>query len=75
MENSYSKPQEEEERPMTKKEFETLKENKIKQGDEVFEELRGQAKLIKNGAIMIKDHLKMQEPLLDKLNNNVSSLF
>jgi hypothetical protein len=44
----------------------------LKEGDEIFDELKGQAKLIKNGAVMINDHLKMQEPLLDKLNTNVT---
>ena len=43
----------------------------ILEGDQIFDELSGTAKKIKNGALQIKDELQLQSPLLDKLEKNV----
>jgi hypothetical protein len=53
-------------------EYDRSKEEKIKAGDEIMEDLRGKAKVIKNGAVMISDELKLQDPLLDNLERNVN---
>jgi hypothetical protein len=43
----------------------------ISEGDEILDEIRGTAKIIKNQAINIRDEMHLHDPLLHNLERNV----
>ncbi len=66
---------------MNLQEYETKKEESLKgntiiklEGDELYDQIRGTAKKIKNGAVQIRDEMKLQEPLISDLERNIDKV-
>ena len=60
-------------KPMSGSEFQTVKENKFKEQDEMLIEMGGNVKRIKNNAVMLGDEVDKGKPLLNDLERNVNN--
>ncbi len=50
------------------------KDQALKEGDELYDHIRGTAKKIKTGAVQIRDEMQLHEPLMNDLERNIDKV-